>query len=188
MKKSTSLVSFLCLLLFLAGTSLARAAGVEVTAREKASNKVVYHATTKAGGKFTTGTLTPGSYVFEFTSQDGSGFQVALAGAKTAKAIKSKNSGLAFAVEVASANKISGQITPTQATAAAAGAKSNANVKVINGKRYVWVRGEIGSNMGGKWVPEEDAEKTDPNASRRSATEGLRRVQDLGGQGAVPGG
>lgn len=30
----------------------------------------------------------------------------------------------------------------------------NANVKVINGKRYVFVRAELNSNIPGRWVPE----------------------------------
>ena len=36
-------------------------------------------------------------------------------------------------------------------------ATSNANVKIINGKRYVWMPAVTGSNMPGRWVPEGSA-------------------------------
>ncbi len=57
----------------------------------------------------------------------------------------------------------------------------------MNGKRYVLVAGEIGSQMGGKWVPEEEAVAVDSKGSRRNAAELLRRTQDLSGQGASSG-
>lgn len=161
-------------------------ASIDVSAKEKASGKVVYKGKTGAGGKFATGTLAPGSYIFEFSSKDGTGFQVALAGAKSARQAKNRASGLAFDVEVGPAAKVSGQVTPTQATAAQASTKGNAKVRIINGKRYVWARGEIGSHMGGRWVLEEDAVAASKGEGRNSA-EMLRDIQDLGSQGAASG-
>lgn len=186
MKTLALFLSFTYVLVFAAFSHGATSVAVQVTAKEKASGKVVYQGKTAANGKFSTSQLSAGSYLLEFASLDGSGFQVALAGAKNAKQTKSKGQGLAFLIEVAPASKVSGQVTPTPATAQAA-TKSNANVRVINGKRYVWVRGEIGSHMGGKWIPEDEAVATNPTGAKRSATETLTRMQDLGGQGAASG-
>ena len=157
---------------------------VDVIVKEKAG-KVAFQGKTGAGGKFATATLPAGSYTFEFTAKDGSAFQVALAGAKsTRQSKKNPKSGQAFDVEVAPASKVSGQVTAAAATAA--NAKSNAGVKIINGKRYVWARGELGSHMGGKWVPEEEATAVGKGDGRGSA-EMLRSIQDMGNQGAASG-
>ena len=162
--------------------------GVDVTAKEKRSGKVVYQGKTDAGGKFATATLQPGKYVVELRSKQPQGFQVALGGTKSAKQVSAKN-GLAFDVEIDPASKVSGKVTAVPMTAAQqqAAAKANTNVRIINGKRYVWVRGEIGSHMGGKWVPEEEAMAVNPNSSRKDAAEALQKMQDLGGQGAASG-
>lgn len=187
MKNFALVLSFICVVALGAPSQAASPTAVEVIAKEKAGGKVVYHGQTGANGKFATKSLAPGSYVFEFASKDGSGFQVALAGAKNARQVKAKGASLAFAVEVGSASAVSGQITPLKGTAVVANAKSNANVKVINGRRYVYVRGETGSHIGGKWIPEEEAEATNPTGSKRSASEMLTKMQDMGGQGGSPG-
>ena len=51
-------------------------------------------------------------------------------------------------------------------------------VKVINGKRYVWVPGPIGSNMGGRWV-EEGSEAAALSVSNKKGNDGevLRKLQ-----------
>ncbi len=183
-----SILSLACILLLPVFSHAATSVAVDVTAKEKASGKVVYQGKTGTGGKFATKSLTPGSYVFEFASKDGAGFQVALSGGvKSAKQIKAKGASLAFAVEVGGAAAVSGQVTPMKDVPVAANAKSSANVKIINGKRYVYVRGELGSNMGGKWIPEEDAGATNPDGSKRNAGDFLTKMQDMGGQGAASG-
>ena len=54
-------------------------------------------------------------------------------------------------------------------------------VKVINGKRYVFIPGELGSNLPARWVPEDS-----PAAQNAPATQTVdsRAIQDLqtGGQ------
>ncbi len=164
-------------------------AAIQVTAKEKASGKVAYRGKTDAAGKFSAGTLAPGAYVFEFQANQAATLKVALAGAKSVKQAGTSKEGLAFDVDVAAGKNVSGQVTatPMQGAQAAAARANNKNVKVINGKRYVFVRGEIGSQMGGKWVPEEEAVAVDSKDSRRSAAEILRRTQDLSGQGASSG-
>lgn len=181
MKTFASFVCLACTLFFTNFADAVTNAAVELTAKDKASGKVVYKGETNAAGKFSTSALAPGTYTFQFTAKDGAGFQVALSGAKSAKQIKGPKSSVTFAVEMASTNKVSGRVTATPATAATGG-KNDPNVKIVNGKRYVFVRGEIGSNMGGKWIPEEEARKSDPNRDRRNATEATQRIQDLGSQ------
>jgi hypothetical protein len=140
--------------LAVSAASAATAASVDVTAKDSASGKVVYQGKTDRAGKFTTATLPAGKYLVEFRSTEPQGFQVALGGTKSARQVKAK-SGLAFDVEVAPASKVTGKVTvvPLTAQQQLGLAKANKNVRIINGKRHVWVRGEIGSHMGGKWVP-----------------------------------
>ncbi len=175
--------------LVVSAASAAKTATVDVTAKEKGSGKVVYQGKTDRGGKFTTATLPAGKYLVEFRSTEPQGFQVALGGTKSAKQLKAKD-GLAFDVEVAPASKVTGKVTVVPLTAAQqlGMAKANKNVRIINGKRHVWVRGEIGSHMGGKWIPEEEAEAVSSKESRGRASEGLQKMQELSGQGAMGGG
>ena len=181
--------AFVILSVFAVTTSSgANMSGVEITAKEKRTGKVVYQGKTDNAGKFATSTLQPGKYLIELRSKQPQGFQVALGGAKSAKQVSAKD-GLAFDVEVDHAAKVNGKVTaaPMSAAQQQAAAKANKNVRIINGKRYVWVRGEIGSHMGGKWIPEEEAEAVNPTGTRSSAAEGLQKMQDLSGQGAASG-
>ncbi len=64
---------------------------------------------------------------------------------------------------------------------------SSAKVKIINGKRYVFVPGELGSNIPGRWVPEDSP---DAQAARQTGsidTDTIRRTQEAPGQ-SLPGG
>ena len=92
--------------------------------------------------------------------------------------------GVAINVDVARPSKLSGTISSGGAAAAETTKapegyeKVKANVKVINGKRYVWVPGAIGSNMGGKWV-EEGTEGAALRTNRRGGDDQvLRSIQD----------
>ena len=63
---------------------------------------------------------------------------------------------------------------------------SNSKVKLINGKRCVFVPSELGSNIPGRWVPEDSPEA---RAARQTGTidsDTIRRTQDAPGQ-RVPG-
>ncbi|HEY2800208.1 MAG TPA: hypothetical protein VGI85_06415 [Chthoniobacterales bacterium] len=51
-------------------------------------------------------------------------------------------------------------------------------VRIINGKRYVFVPGELGSNVPGRWVPEDSAAAQTPPATRALNT---KQLQDLQG-------
>ncbi len=54
----------------------------------------------------------------------------------------------------------------------------------MNGKRYVWVGPETGSNMGGRWVEEGSVV---PGQARRGGAEGLQNAQERGAQSGSPG-
>ncbi len=59
--------------------------------------------------------------------------------------------------------------------------RNNRPVKIIGGKRYVFIPAELGSNVPARWVPEDS-----PAAQNAPATQGVdrRAIQDLqtGGQ------
>jgi hypothetical protein len=122
-----------------------------------ASGKVAFKGKTNADGTFSTPNLAPGNYVVQFNSKSSvlKGNQYALvvsAGKKKVAAgavagEKFAAGGVAMKVDVGTGLKITGQVASTAA--------ADANVKIINGKRYVWVKGgETGSNIGGRWVEE----------------------------------
>ncbi len=188
--------SLLLTLLLSAATSVfAGLEGVQVTIKNK-GGKTVYQGTTSQNGKFSSGQLAAGSYSLEFRAPKGAGLsakQLAISFAAGKDAPRNANavgkhleSGVALALEVTSNAKVTGQVSIAGAALAAENAaapsgteKVKANVKVINGKRYVWVPGAIGSNMGGKWV-EEGTEGAALRTSNRKGgdAEVLRHVQD----------
>ncbi|MGH8163289.1 MAG: hypothetical protein ACREP1_03020 [Rhodanobacteraceae bacterium] len=68
--------------------------------------------------------------------------------------------------------------TPTATTSAhGTYVETDRPVKIINGKRYVFVPAELGSNVPGRWVPEDSA------AAQASATQAIsaKQLQDLQG-------
>ena len=170
--------------------------GIDVVVKK--SGKAVCHARTDAAGSFATPTLEPGSYSVEFRSDKGpdlKGRQVSIsvaAGKGTPRQAGSPGEhlrgGVAVNIDVAAAAKLSGQVTLGGASVSQADApapkgmeKVRANVKIINGKRYVWVPAPIGSNMGGKWVEEGTAEARLSTSNKKGEdAEVLRQIQDQG--------
>ena len=175
----------------------ANVAGLDVTI--KRDGKPVYRGQTDASGKFSTANLEPGAYNVEFRAPKSlnlRGQQLAIS-VVTGKGAPIKSNadgkhlqgGVAMNVEVAKATKLSGQVTSAVGVAAestkpvpAGYERVKANVKVINGKRYVWVPAPIGSNMGGKWV-EEGTEGAVLSTSNKKGgdAEVLSRIQDQAG-------
>jgi hypothetical protein len=125
-----------------------------------ASDKVVFKGTTNVNATFETGNLRPGHYVVQFNSKaaDLKGNQYLLvvsAGKKKviADAVPGERfngNGVAMRVTVGAGLKITGQVATDQVMASA----GSAEVKVINGKRYVWVKARTGSNIGDHWEEE----------------------------------
>lgn len=94
-------------------------------------------------------------------------------------------------VQVAAPAKMSGQVANGQI----AGTRTEqmetvkANVKVMDGKRYVWVPGQLGSQIGGRWVEEgsDEARLSTTNQKGRQSEE-LRNMQNRSGEQFKKGG
>ena len=175
---------------------------MDVTVREKAGGKVVSSAKTDSRGNFATPEVQPGSYTVEFRSKNaaalaGTTLQISVSPAKgpateaTAPGARF-GGGVAVAVNVKRASALTGQVSSAAAqtladTGETKGPLRPGSVRIINGKRFVWMVNEMGSNIGGKWVPEGSPGAPAANTTRGNA-DSLRRMQDQSGQGAIPGG
>ena len=173
----------------------------DVTVRDKSGGKVVSTAKTDARGTFSTGEVQPGNYTVEFRSKNsaalkGNQLQISVSTGKGAATQATApgaqfGSGVALTVDVKKAAALRGQVGAQSAAAVAdtgetKGPLRPGSVKIINGKRYVWMPPEMGSNMGGKWVPEGSPGAPAANTTRGNQ-DSLRRMQDAAGQGSVPG-
>jgi len=144
------------------------------------TGKVAFNGSTSGNGTFSTGNLAAGAHVVTFKSKSSGDFKgklfgIVVAGGRQkmgADAIAGEKfaaGGVAIKIDVAAGMKLTGQVMN-----ASAAAQSN-NVKIIKGKRFVWVK-EVGSNIG-KWV--EEGTPAAGNVTRMNG-DGLRRLQDLG--------
>ena len=166
--------------------------GIDVVVSK--NGRVAYQGKTDGSGAFATGPLDSGAYVVEFRSSKVAGNKLSLTATGGKKKViadsvpgeKFGTGGVAMKVDVAASSKLSGQVSvgplPKQVAAAPAGENVEpvkANVKIINGKRHVWVPGPIGSGMGGRWV-EEGSEAAALSTSNKKGgdAEMLRRLQD----------
>ncbi|HMG06126.1 MAG TPA: T9SS type A sorting domain-containing protein [Chthoniobacterales bacterium] len=142
-----------------------------------ANGNLAFKGTTNANSTFATGNLQPGNYVVQFNSNSKSvkGNQYLLvvsAGRKkvTANSVPGEmfnDAGVAMKVGVGKGLKITGKI---------------ASVRMVDGKRYVWMAAETGSNLGGRWVEESVA---DARHVVRARIGFLRRMQDTSGEGSM---
>ena len=172
----------------------ASVAGLDVIVKK--DGKAVFRGKTDDSGSFSSGAVEPGTYNVEFRAPKSLSLreQTVAISVSTGKG-KPQNSttdgkymqgGVAMNVDVAKAGKLTGQVTSSKGVVAESSKpapegyeKVKANVKVINGKRHVWVPAPIGSNMGGKWV-EEGTEGAVLNTSNKKGgdAEVLRHIQD----------
>jgi hypothetical protein len=178
MKKSTC--TLLCggLLFLAAAAAYGSAAGLDVTVSDGAG-KLAYRGKTNADGVFTTGRLAPGNYVVQFNSKDArmkeSDYAIVVAAGKqmvTAESVageKFTGGGVAMRVKVGSNLHITGQV--------ASGGANALGVKVVNGKRYILVGAETGSNIGPHWVEEGVPA---PGNLVRLRPEAVREIQERG--------
>ena len=161
----------------------------------KKNGKALFKGKTDTSGTFKTGTLEPGSYSVEFRapgSMNLKGQQLAIVvkPGKAAPLQSSANgahlsSGVAMTVDIGKATSLSGQVTQSGRVAAESSKapegyeKVKGNMKIINGKRHVWVPAPIGSNMGGRWV-EEGTEGAVLSTSNKKGgdAEVLQKMQD----------
>lgn len=161
-------------MLLLPAFSFAYAATIpsmEVTVTN-AAGKVAYKGTISSDGSFATGNLEPGNYVVQFDAKGkiakGAKFALSATAGKynvssdSVEGGKFVDSGVAMRISVAGKTKITGQVAAAGTLARQAQAGSNGNtkskytgpVKMINGKRHIWVTPHTGSVEGGHWVEE----------------------------------
>ena len=175
-------------LTIIGAAALASAAlpSMDVTVSDSAG-KLVYQGKTNPQGLFTTKELAPGNYVVRFNEKSAKGGPYALvvsAGTKkvvanSVAASQLSAGGVSMRVQAKKATSVTGQVAeashPTTSTNAS-GHGSNAKVKYIDGKKFVWVQGELGSNLGGRWV--------DANSPEGRQVEGVdtKTIQDLQGR------
>ena len=171
--------------------------GVGVTVRNQSGGTVVYRGATNQHGGFATPSLPPGTYNVEFRAPKSMNLpakQQLLISLNVARdtvrnsyaAGEHMRGGVAVSVVIASATNLTGQIAPSAGQATAARGpipdgmeEVRANVKVINGKRYVWVPPILGSNIG-KWAPEGSDEAALSTSNKRGGdTEALQRLQEM---------
>lgn len=179
--------SFLFLLLVVASAAYAGMPAMNVIVSD-ASGRVAFKGATDADAAFATEKLQAGNYVVQFKSRNaalnGNRYLLVIsAGQKKviADAISGEKltaEGVAMRVVVGSGMQITGQVVTDQAVASGA----NRKVKVIKGKRYVWIQTEVGSNLGGHWEEEGLA------AARQIAGLGkdnVRQIQDRAFEGSL---
>jgi hypothetical protein len=153
-----------------------------------ANGKVAFQGPVSANATFATHNLNPGNYVVQFNSKsnavkDNHYLLVVSAGKKKVLATnvqgeKFIRGGVAMKVDVGPGLKITGQVAIEQAVAEVAGLK----YRVIEGKRFYWVTGELGTNRGGRWVEENLA----PGGNLTGwGKDGIRTFQDTAGEGSM---
>lgn len=162
-------------------------APIQVTVSD-ASGKVAFKGATHVNAAFVTANLAPGDYVVQFNARNGAlngqrYLLVVAAGTKKViaddvAAEKFNGGGVAMRITVGSGLKITGQIAPDNATVSSDIRK----IRVVNGKRYVWVKARTGSNIGDHWEEEGLA------AARNVATmsmDKMRQIQDGSFEGSM---
>ena len=174
-------------ILGIASTASASVPPMEVTVFD-ASGNVAFKGPMSPNATFATGNLHPGAYVVQLKTRsaavkDNQFLFVVSAGKKKVIAAgvpgeKFIGGGAAMKVNVGPGLKITGQVAKEEAGAREGVSK----YRVIDGKRYFWVIGELGSNRGGHWVEEGLA----PAGNLIGATsEDIRRRQDHAGEGSM---
>lgn len=125
-----------------------------------AGSKLAYKGKTGANGTFATGNLAPGKYTVQFHcdgNMPGNYALVISAGkqkvvADSVPGSKFSQGGVALRVDVGNGLNITGQVSTGKE--ASANTSSDAKVKIVNGKRYIWKGPETGSHFSGHWEEE----------------------------------
>lgn len=167
--------------LLVAGTSAAYAqSGLNVTVSDP-GGKVAYKGKTAGNGTFATGALQPGDYVVQFSgggAKNGTQYALVVSAGKQ-KVIadgvdggKFGAGGVAMKVKVGKGLNITGQVSEAQKLV-----EGNTKMKIVNGRRYYYVSGGTGTNLGGRWVEEGTPEAR--NLVKMGA-DSLRNMQERG--------
>src|SRR5437660_4740221 len=148
-----------------------------------AAGKVAFKGLTDTSGTFSTANLKPGHYVVQFNATSAavkrSEYMLVISAGKKkvlAEAVSGEKflgGGVAMRLEVASGLKIIGVVASAL----------NVRVDPKTGKKLVWLRPRIGSNMPGRWVSEDSAEIVSSYNSGEIRREDMRKWQDHGDVG-----
>ena len=153
-----------------------------------ADGKVAFKGKTNAGGTFATGNLAPGNYVVQFNSNNaamqGGQFALVISAGKQkvmAEAVagaKFGKGGVAMRLNVDKGLNITGQVSSARAGVASAGAvPKNTKIKIVDGKKFIWIKPTTGSNLPGHWAEEGSAEALQV---QQFGVEGLQNMQGRG--------
>ncbi len=176
----------LLLFLSLLTASVAHALPSMEVAVSDANAKLAFKGKTQANGTFTTGDLRPGQYVVRFSSKSaalrGDSYLLILAVGKKpfvsnpVPGEKFAGGGVAIRIDVTRPIRVTGQVESARSLALD-------KVKVINGKRYFWVKA-MGTNLGGHWIEEGSAGAG--NVVSFNARD-LQQLQSRAGEGSLQG-
>lgn len=170
----------LCAMIILGGHAISGAVPLIHVSVADSAGKLAFTGTTNSSGTFTTKSLPAGNYVVQFKASDSSlkgqalNFIVSAGKRKvTAEAIageKLLGRGVAMKVEVGANLNITGQ----------ASSALNAKIDPKTGKKLVYIMPRLGSNLPGRWVPEDSAEAIAARNAGELRIEDLRKWQDHG--------
>lgn len=156
MKNFLRLIPHSCAVFLAVGAFGADVPTLDVTVSDS-GGKMAYKGKTTSAGSFATPTLPAGEYDVQLISRSAMNKTYALVMASGKQKVVSEavagskfsQGGVAMRIKVGQGLGITGQVTD------GAGVKNlNAKTRVMNGKNYVWMPPETGSNMGGRWVEE----------------------------------
>ena len=141
-----------------------------------AGGKAAYKGATNSSGTFATAKLAPGNYTVQFNSQSpavkGNHYAIVVSACKkkvAASAVpgeKFNGGGVALKVDVGNGLNITGQVAE----------ESKAAMK--DGRKMVWIPPTLGSNLPGRWVPEDSAEAKTSRARTHIDTKEVQRMQE----------
>jgi hypothetical protein len=175
------------LLLSVAAAAYAGVPSMNVTVFD-ANRNVAFKGPISANATFATTKLPAGDYVVQFNAKSagakGSQYLLVVSAGKKkviAAAVAGETftgGGAAIKIQLAPGLKITGQVVDDQNAAEGIGAK----YRVIDGKRFVWVNSEVGSNLGGHW-----SEAGLPSALNVIVwrKDDLQKRMDRGGEGSM---
>ena len=181
-----TILRFASIVLFLIAVSVGYSAvpALNVTVSD-GGGKVAFKGATSATGTFATPKLKPGNYVVQFNSSSPAlkGHQFTLvisAGKKKVSADsvageKFLSGGVAMKLEVGSGLNITGQVA----------APANVKIDPKTKKKMVYIPPAVGSNLPGRWVPEDSAEAVAARNSGQIRTDDVRKMQEQE-TGAIP--
>lgn len=161
--------------------------GIKVIVSDSNGN-VAFKGVTNGDATFATGTLPAGDYVVQFKStraelKRNQYLLVVSAGKRKviADAVAGEQfagGGVAMRLKVEPGLQIAGQIANQESTLVTGLTK----VRVINGKRYVWVQSTLGTNLGPHWEAEGVANRNNVSILTH---EKMRQMQDSAYEGSM---